>query len=340
MSAPFKLQGSWMDFQHQNPHDGDYWNPATRRFTPSQWRGKIAEMALLGLEYVVLMSSALDNKAFYPSRWMPQHDLACSDPIAAVLEEASQRQMKVFVSAGFYGHTTEETNESPDYFSWHQRLAEELLERYLPYPAFYGWYIPNEAEIRGHFSAGMMRFLPAFATYLRSIAPQKRILIAPYGTRQVAEEETFVQQLQHLAKAGVDFIAYQDEVGVRKTCLEELDGIYARLRRLHNQAASTGEAPALWADIELFEFEGATYASALIPASFSRIQRQIETIAPYVDVILCYQTHGLMNPPQSPQHCGHKSSVVLWEQYLSYLVEKGWAPSSFQTALSFPPSHP
>jgi hypothetical protein len=321
MSAPQRLQGSWMDFQHQNPHDGDYWNATTRRFTDSQWRGKIAEMAQLNLEYVVLMSSALDNRAFYPSRMMPRHDLACADPIAAVLEAAEEHGLKVFVSAGFYGHTTEETSDAPDYLAWHQALAQELLERYGASKVFYGWYVPNEAEIRGHFSDNMMRFLPAFAQYLRSLSPHHRILIAPYGTRQVQEDETFIAQLLTLGQAGVDFIAYQDEVGVRKTKVEELDAIYARLHRLHTQAAHRGPTPKLWADIELFEFEGATYASALIPANFDRILRQIAAIAPHVETILCYQTHGLLNPPNSPQHCGHPNSVRLWQAYTAYLAQ-------------------
>jgi hypothetical protein len=305
-----------MDFQHQNPHDGDYWNETTRQFTAEQWRGKVSEMAQLGLKYIVIMSSALDDRAFYPSDFMPRHPLACEDPIAAVLEAARDHNLRVFVSAGFYGHTTEETSEASDYLEWHRKLADELYRCYSAYPAFYGWYVPNEAEIQGHYSAGFMQFMGEFAPYLKRIDATKRILIAPYGTRKVTEDEEFVAQLRALATAGVDLIAYQDEVGVRKTQVEELDGIYACLRRLHDRAAAEGHAaPALWADTEIFEFEGATYASALIPASLGRIRRQLAAIAPYVDTMLCYQTHGLLNPPDSPQFCGHPDTARLWKEY-------------------------
>src|SRR5579883_2605854 len=101
MSTQPRLQGSWIDFQHQNPHDGEYWNATTRQFRAEQWQGKIDEMAALGLRYVVIMSSALDNKAFYPSRFLPRWDLACEDPIAAILESARRNGLRVFVSAGF-----------------------------------------------------------------------------------------------------------------------------------------------------------------------------------------------------------------------------------------------
>lgn len=315
-----RLQGSWMDFQHQNPHDGDYWNETTRGFTAEQWAGKVGEMAALGLRYIVLMSSALDDRAFYPSDFMPRHDLACVDPIAAVLEAAAAHDIKVFVSAGFYGHTTEETSEASDYVIWHQRLADELASRYAAQPAFYGWYVPNEAEINGHFSTGFMRFMGQFVPYLKAMTPNKRVLIAPYGTRHVAEDDGFVTQLRDLARFGIDFIAYQDEVGVRKTEVGELDGIYGRLRRLHDRAASERHlAPALWADTEIFEFEGATYASALIPASLERVQRQLAALAPSVDTMLCYQTHGLLNPPDSPQFCGHPASVPFWRAYQAWI---------------------
>ena len=71
----------------------------------------------------------------------------------------------------------------------------------------------------------------------------------------------------------------------------------------------------LWADIELFDFEGLVYKSALIPAPFERIQKQIENVAPYVDKILGYQYLGLMNPPESNAFAGHENSIALYEEY-------------------------
>ncbi len=318
MAQKPRIQGSWLDFQHQNPHDGDYWNSTTKAFSPAQWRGKIGEMAQLGLEYLVIMSSSLDSKSFYPSSWMTQHELATSDPIQEVLNAAELHGLKVFVSCGFYGHTTEETSDAADYLEWHIHLANELHSRYGDHTAFYGWYVPNEAEIEGHYSEGIMKFLTAICPHLFSLSA-KRILIAPYGTRKVKEDSAFVEQLVTLGKAGVDFIAYQDEVGVRKTVVSELDAIYAKLYRLHKAAqALTSDAPVLWVDTEIFEFEGGTYTSALIPASIGRITSQLDAVAPYVETVLCYQTHGLMNPPNSPQFCGCADTVKLWNDYMKY----------------------
>jgi hypothetical protein len=310
-----KIEGTWLDFQHQNPYDGIYWNDQTRLFTCQQWQGKVDEIHGAGMDTIVLMSTALDDKAFYPSTFLDRRwELACEDPVEALLSAADRNGQKVFVSAGFYGHTTEETSDAPDYFEWHQHLTEDLFARYHTHPSFYGWYIPNEASIESHYSDGFMAFTPRLTAHLRALSPDRKILIAPYGTNQVAEDDRFVEQIQSL---GVDFIAYQDEIGVRKTRLDQLDAIYSRLRRLHDRAGVP-----LWADVEIFEFEGDVYRSPLIPASLERILRQLSILSPYVEKILCYQYHGLMNPPDSSQHCGHPDTVRLYQEYLRWLKQE------------------
>lgn len=91
--------------------------------------------------------------------------------------------------------------------------------------------------------------------------------------------------------------------------------IFARLKKAHDKA---GRA-ALWADIELFDFEGMVYKSALLPADFERIERQIANVAPYADKIIGYQYIGLMNPEDSGSFAGHESSAELYRQYVEYL---------------------
>ncbi len=308
---PICIEGTWMDFQHQNAHDGLYWNDQASAFNCGQWQRHVDDIHGVDIDTIVLMSSALDDKAFYPSEFMAERwGLTCVDPINAVLEAATRNEQKVFVSAGFYGHQTEETSSAPDYLDWHKRLTNELWSRYGGHESFFGWYIPNEAEIEGHFSDGYMDFTPKFAAHLRGLSPNRKILIAPYGTNKVAETDRFVEQIQSL---GVDYIAYQDEVGVRKTQVERLDEIYARLRRLHDRAGMP-----LWADVEIFAFEGEVYKSALLPAPIERVQRQLSIIAPYADKLLCYQYHGLMNPPDSPAFCGHPDSLRLYREYMDW----------------------
>ena len=112
-----------------------------------------------------------------------------------------------------------------------------------------------------------------------------------------------------------DFIAYQDEIGVQKSQPEDTAAYYEALRKAHDKA---GRA-ALWADMEVFEFEGQVYRSALLPAEFSRIERQMTSISPYVDEILIYQYEGMFNKPGTKAYCGHPDSIKLYNDYAEFL---------------------
>ena len=138
-----------------------------------------------------------------------------------------------------------------------------------------------------------------------------KTLIGPYGTRDVIADDQYVRDLERL---DIDFMAYQDEVGVQKTRLDESAGFYEALKRVHDKA---GRAK-LWADVEVFEFEGQVYHSALLPAPFERVQKQLEAVSPYVEEILIYEYPGMMNKPGSAAFAGHPSSTKLYTDYMNY----------------------
>ena len=121
--------------------------------------------------------------------------------------------------------------------------------------------------------------------------------------------------MKTLEALDVDFIAYQDEVGVKKTKVHRTEKIFERLKKAHDKA---GRAQ-LWADIELFDFEGMVYKSALVPAKFERIEKQLINAAPYCDKILSYQYLGIMNLKNSPSFAGHPDSAKLYEDYKKYI---------------------
>jgi hypothetical protein len=144
------------------------------------------------------------------------------------------------------------------------------------------------------------------------LTPRAKILIAPYGTRVARPDDNYVRQLE---KLDVDFIAYQDEVGVRKSKVEETAAFYENLKKAHQRAACA----AIWADVEIFEFQGKVYESALLPASFQRVQRQLEAVSPFVDAVLVYQYQGMMNRPGSTAFAGPPESTRLYSDYADWL---------------------
>ena len=305
------IRGSWFEFQHHNKPEGVPWNGACAAFTAGQWAEKVREMAAIGFEYAVLMAVALDGMAYYETELLPAHNLACPDPIEAVLAAADECGIRFFLGNDWFGVWTETEHNITDAGCMRRRLQamEELAARYGHHRSFHGWYYPDELCVNPYYSEAFIRYVNSCSVVARQLTPGAKVLIAPYGTRLLRADDTFVRQLDAM---DVDFVAYQDEIGVRKSAVEETPRFYEALRRAHDRA---GRA-ALWADIEIFEFEGEVYKSALVPAAFERVRRQLEAVSPFVDTILVYQYLGIMNPPGSTAFAGHPGSTRLYEDYV------------------------
>ncbi len=306
------IVGSWFEFQHSSTAEGVDWNPACVRFTTAQWEAKIMEIAETGMEYLVLMSTALYDRTFYDSKLFAKWDLACVDPLEAVLSAADKHGIKFFISNGFYSNWRGSIDiNDPVTCKRHMQAMEELTTLYGHHLSFYGWYWPREAYINGHYSDEFIRYVNASSNMARQLKPQAQILIAPYGTRKAIPDDAYVRQLEAM---DVDVVAYQDEVGVRKSEVTETSALYEGLRKAHDRA----HRAKIWADIELFEFEGEVYKSPLLPAPFSRVQKQIEAVSPWVDKILGYQYQGMMNMPGSEAFAGSSASTTLYSDYMKW----------------------
>lgn len=309
-----KIDGTFFEFRHHNTAEGKYWNPALENFTGEDWKRKIREISDIGMEYIVLMATALYDRCYFKSSVFPFAQMPCSDPIEEILSQADECGLKVFLGNGFYGDWTKPHRNitDPEIIKRSFTAMEELTALYGHHKSFYGWYFPDETCIVLKFSKDFVRYVNACSAECRKLTPGKKTLIAPYGTNLALAKGSYVRCLSEL---DVDFIAYQDEVGVKKTPVGRTGKIFEKLRKAHDKA---GRA-ALWADIELFDFEGMVYKSALLPASIERISRQIENVAPYADKILCYQYPGLMNPVDSASFAGHDDSVRLYDSYKKYI---------------------
>ncbi len=311
-----KIDGTFFEFRHHNTAEGKYWNPALEKFQGEDWRCKIREIADLGMEYIVVMATALYDRCYFKSKVFPFADMPCSDPIEEILSEADKCGVKVFLGNGFYGDWRKANYniKSQEVISRSFAAMEELAELYAHHESFYGWYFPDETCIILRFSKDFVKYVNLCSAQCYSLTPDKKTLIAPFGTNLALANEGYVRRL---AEMDVDFIAYQDEVGVKKTPVARTEKIFEKLRKAHDKA---GRAQ-LWADIELFDFEGVVYNSALLPAPFERIKKQLENAAPYCDKILCYQYLGIMNPAVSPSFSGHPDSAKLYEDYIKYICK-------------------
>ncbi len=312
------ITGTWFEFHHHNLPEGKYWNPICRHFSDEQWETKMEEMASLGMKYIVLMESALVyedySEAYFKTDIYPMAKMGASDPMEAMFRAADKHDMKIFIGAGFYGFWLETVNNmtSPEVTKRAFKAMEQLYALYGHHKSFYGWYLPDELGIYPYYPDTFIDYTNLYTKHGKSFDPNLKVLIAPYGTNSLKADDNFVSQLERL---DCDIVAYQDEIGVRKSKPQDTPAYFEALRKAHDKAGRS----ALWADMEVFEFEGDVYQSALLPAPIDRIDQQIRSISPYVDEILIYQYLGMFNKPSTTAFCGHPGSIQLYNDYKAWL---------------------
>ncbi len=306
------IRGSWISVWWDDRRHF-YWNDACLKFTTEQWQQAVKDAADLGFEYLVLLAAAKGGKAFYDTPLLPKMEMTCPDPIGALLTGGDRYGVKFFISSDWYGEWDDRALLDPDRMAKRYQMMTELAERYSQHRSFHGWYWPNEACLTPLYTESFLRHVNACTQEARRLTPKAKILIAPYGTHQAVDDDAYVRQLEGL---DVDIIAYQDEVGCLRMTTEQSAAAFERLRHAHDRVPQR----ALWADVEVFAWEGAPNQqnSPLIPAPFERVRAQLEAVSPYVDKILIYQYQGLMNKRRSRAFAGHPQSIQLYDDYAVY----------------------
>lgn len=316
------IRGSWISIWWDDRRHF-YWNDPCLKYTAKQWQLAVKDAADLGFEYLVLLAVAKGGKAFYDTPLLPKLEMACPDPLEALLTGADKYGVKFFISSDWYAEWDERALVDPDRIAKRHQMMGELAARYGKHRSFYGWYWPNEACLSPYYSDNFIKHVNECGAEARRLMPKAKTLIAPYGTSKAVCDDRYVRQLERLE---VDVIAYQDEVGCLRMTPEQSAVSFERLHRAHARVPQR----ALWADVEVFAWEGPPnkQTSPLIPAPFPRVQAQLEAVSPFVEKILIYQYQGLMNNPASHAFAGHPESTRLYTDYRAWLRSNRTSPRS------------
>ena len=320
-----KINGTWLEFHHLGLPEGKYFNPMTHEFSKEQWIEKVHEIHSLHMKYIIIMEVAnFDGKdyheVYYPSKlYDVTKEIKCENPIEVILSECDKLGIKVFMSVGFYSNWWHAFDNMVDENAFVRAFAgmDEIHNLYGHHKSFYGWYYPDESQISHYMDEEFITYVNRYTKKVHELNPEYKTLIAPYGTCKLVADDGYIEQLRRL---DVDFVAYQDEVGVKKTDETKTAQFYKNLKRAHDIANRSK----LWADVEVFTFEGDVYKSALLPAPIERIKKQLEAVSPYVEEILIFEYQGMMNKPGTIAFCGHPDSIQLYRDYKKLLdtIEK------------------
>ncbi|MBR0109068.1 MAG: DUF4434 domain-containing protein [Bacteroidales bacterium] len=286
---------------------------------PELWATKTAELHEIGVDYLVLVAVANEEKAFYPSNLMDHgFPKGRRSPIDAIMDTADSLGMHVFMSCG---HARNQHDHFGDPFVVRRQreMIEELAAIYGKRPSFYGWYLPIEGCMIPWFPDYAAEDLNKVADRARELTPEAKIMISPYGI--FAGEVGSQKFADQIYKLKVDIIAYQDEIGcVREECpMRNMKDHFRQLADIHSKCGIE-----LWANVESFTWDRGlnNWYSALIPAAFGRYLSQIVGVSDAgVDRIISFSIVGIFDKPGSTHPIGQPVlSNLAWQNYIDWLA--------------------
>lgn len=320
------IDGAWVGIAHWSEEEGRHWNSTIRKLTEDDWRQQIDGMHGIGMDTVVIQESFRNQEyygrntisstgykglAYYPSDLFPgRAQVAARDALEAILSEADRLQMNVFLGVGMYAWF----DFSEPSLEWHKKVAAELWRRYGHHPSFYGWYvseetygslIPDEGEsAKERYRKEVIAFFREFQTFVRQLAPEKPIMLAPNAHGMLLSQDVWPLILEHLdivCPFAFHRMPEGDITGEQSAAIWQ------------GMCDKTGSH--LWMDMEAFLFEDNV---ALVPRPIAGLLQDLQRF-PNFEKILCYQYPGIFNSPTTKVQPGGAATVVLYRDYQAYL---------------------
>lgn len=320
-----KVRGTFINFAYMDERN-KYMNPSgVDNTSPDLWRMKVKELSDMGIEYVIIMYVANNDKAFYPSDFMPHaYQSGKESPVEAVMNAADENNMKAFLSTG-WAHNQDDNPRLPEIRAIQTKIMHETAKLFSKHKSFYGWYLPCEDVVGPYLSQNAVDAANSLAAEARAETPDAKVLISPYGLRLANFNNS--QFADQIAKLKVDIIAYQDEIGcvVETTPLPHMKENFKHLREVHDKTKIQ-----LWANDESFTWEKGlnTRPSALIPAPFPRFLSQLVGVSKAnVDEVISFAITGIYDKPDSKIPIGQPVfGAKAYQEYMEWKEGKGRWP--------------
>lgn len=325
------IEGAWIGLYHWSEQVGLHWNKDIKEMTAENWKEMVRAMHSVGMEAIVIQEmfrnqeyvgqheltpESYEGKAFYPSKLYPgRMEIACEDPLEAIMTEADALGMDVLVGVGMFAWF----DFTPESLEWHKAVAKELWDMYGHHESFYAFYVSEECAGNLYNSEveperirmrkdEIVTFFKEFREFTNSFAPGKPVMLAtnsmgvPYGA------DTYPKLLEHL-----DILC---PFGFARMPEGDLTGHEAAqmLQKMCDEAGSH-----LWFDLEAFLFNP---DMSLYPRPIDQIIGDL-TLLDNFEKILCYQFPGVFNAPDMMSRIvGEERTIKLYNDYREYYDNK------------------
>lgn len=321
------IDGAWIGLYHWSDLEGKHWNDDIRKLTAEDWRGVVRSMHEVGMDVIVIQelfrnqfyvgqhditADSFDGRAFYPSAlYQGRMDVACDDPLEAIMSEADRLGMNVLPGIGLFAWF----DFSAESLEWHKRVTKEVYDRYGHHSSFYGFYVSEECygsldnvepteELRTLRREEIVSFFREYKRFCSELAPAKPIMLATNSMQVADAGETYARLLENM-----DILC---PFGFARMPENDLTG-YEAAKLLQQWCDDAGSH--LWFDLEAFLFNE---DGSLFPRDIDGIIADLTEFDNF-EKILCYQYPGVFNNPEMHPVIGEDRSVRLYEKYRQYL---------------------
>lgn len=310
-----RISGAWTGFYHWSELEGRHWNNDIRTLSSQQWKAVVRSMHEVGMDIVVVQelfrSDEKGRRSYYPSGLCDERmDIACPDPLEAIMTEADSLGMQVFPGIGLF-EWFDFSNRS---LQWHKQVAGEVWERYGRHPSFYGFYVSEESggsldkwetdSLRRELRRGeIIKFFSELGNWCHSFAPGRPLMLATNSFDVKSAGSAYMKLLEHL-----DILC---PFGFARMPESDISGKEAAdfLQSLCDRTSCH-----LWFDLEAFLFypDGSLY-----PRDFEGVLRDLKQFGNF-EKTLCYQYPGVFNNPEMHPQIGEAAGIELYGKYKSY----------------------
>lgn len=325
------IEGAWIGIYHWSEKEGLHWNKDIREMTSENWKEMVRAMHSIGMTTIVIQEvfrneeyvgaheltmESYAGKAFYPSRlYGGRMDVACEDPLEAILSEADLLDMDVLVGVGMFAWF----DFTPESLKWHKAVSEELWRMYGRHESFYGFYVSEECAGNLYNSETdperivmrkneIVEFFKEFKAHTDSMAPGKPVMLATNSMGVPFGADAYPRMLENL-----DILC---PFGFARMPEGDLTG-YEAAQMLQEFCDDAGSH--LWFDLEAFLFNPDI---SLYPRPIDQIVGDL-TLLDNFEKILCYQFPGVFNSTEHMTRIvGEDRTVDLYDSYREYYEAK------------------
>lgn len=257
-------------------------------WTNEQWAKDLDNMKEVGMDTLIFIRGAFENKCIYPSKIFPSLKKDDEDFAGFIIEEAGKRDMKVFFGT-YLSNLCWNDGDWVGEIKKNKLFIDEVYSRYGSMPAFYGWYIPQES---GRNNFNLKETMAGIAALCKDKDPTKKVMISPffYGNAEVPEpftpERTVTEWANIWEKSGddIDVCAFQDG----SVTLENYRDFFGAMRPLCKEKNIS-----LWSNVETFERD---VRHLYFPISFDLLRRKLELAEGVTDKCITFEFSHFLSP--------------------------------------------